>query len=234
MNKFNLRAVALWIFVILFLTICPGAEAEVDTVEVSTSDAYMRSFNGSNYLTARNSAMPNNYYTSTLGVGRTGQIYAGGYYVERQFMPFNTSDLGTTAINSVTLHIKLDDDWSATDFDITVCKGLWSSDPPESSAFQIGVGWNINDGGHLTTNGICTPDCWFTVTLDSIQWINKTGITKLVLVSSRDIAATAPTSDEHIEVFSGNAFGDEPFLVIDHTPGGAVKSSLLLKRQQRK
>jgi len=234
MDKFNFKIAALWFFMIFFFNIVSQVKAEVDTVYVSTNDVYMRSFNATTYLTARNSAMPNNYYSSSSVWGRVGQVSASGYYVERQFMPFNTSSLGTTIVNSVTLHVKLDDDWSATDFNITICRGLWSSDPPESSAFQIGVGWNTNDGGHLSTNGICTPDCWFTVTLDSIQWINKTGTTKLVLVSSRDIAATAPTGDEHIEIHTGNNTGNETFLVIDHTPGGAVKSSLLLKRQQRK
>lgn len=213
-----------FVFTILLIVIlCPEIRATVDTFYVSTNDIYMRSFDATFYLTARNMVKPNNLYYDNA-TGRVGQIYSSGYYDERMFSPIVTSDLDDEAvISSAVFQFYVSNDYSTTDFNITLCRGLWESDPPESATFEIGVGWNTNSGGVLNTSGMGTG--WKQITLDSTQWINKTGTTRLVMVSDRTISSTEPTGDEHLQLYQANG-GFPPFLIVTTTTGNAPDSLL--------
>ena len=202
-----------------FLGIC-DVWGDSDSIKTETEDTYMRDTSSVDYATVHASSKATEYYNTTVAISRIGQILAGAkFYVERTYLMFDTDDLSNyKTIDSAFVWMYLDDDWSATDFNITLTKGLWSSDPPDSSDFEIGVGWDSTTAGNSqTTNGICSPDCWFSVELDSVGWIDTNGVTRITVVSSRDIGADEPSGDEHIEIYSGNSSGKEPALQVFYT-----------------
>lgn len=124
-----------------------------------------------------------------------GQIYetAGFYRIWRGFVFFDTSSLEGKTIVKATLRLQLDTDQSVTDFDVVIQNG--QPDYPHSPMAKADYLHSLyeGDGGHIHTSEI-KAGAGFEIELNAkgISWINKTGITKLCLRSSRDIAKISP------------------------------------------
>ncbi|HIH28831.1 MAG TPA: hypothetical protein HA260_03400, partial [Thermoplasmata archaeon] len=64
------------------------------------------------------------------------------------------------------------------------------------------------------------------IRLNDLSWINKTGVTKLCLRSSRDINGNAPTGNEYINVYSNEFLGmNPPRLVINYRNQSKIKNT---------
>ncbi|MBE3120757.1 MAG: hypothetical protein IMZ53_14075, partial [Thermoplasmata archaeon] len=123
------------------------------------------------------------------------------YNIYRGFVFFNTSTLPANAyLDSATLSLYKKDDYSTTDFAITIQNGqpTYPHNPMQSSDY------NKNDysgnGGALNTSLFTSG--YNAIIMNNLSWINKTGTTKLCLRSSRDISGTTPTGSEYINVHS--------------------------------
>ncbi len=149
-----------------------------------------------NYLTARNSA------TSTSVSNAVGQNKSGSdYFIYRYFVGFNTSGLDDVAlIQSAYITLTNDGDSSATDFDIIIKNGMPTY--PHSPVVTGDYALSNYDGNGGSVN---TANTYTVINLNAtgLGWVNKTGITKFALISSRDIGTELPVGIEFIQYNTG-------------------------------
>jgi len=152
------------------------------------------------YSTTRN-ATTGDYVSDVVSV--VGQNFAGGntYQNGRGFVGWDTSGLNDAVlITDAFLTLKAGSDYSTTDFDIVIRNGqpTYPHDTVEVGDYDI---------SHYSGNGgsINTSEGYLVISLNSIgiSWINKSGITKFVLMSSRDISETPPTGQEYVTYNTG-------------------------------
>lgn len=134
---------------------------------------------------------------------KAGQVLNGGTYsVYRGTLYFDTSSLGAgAAISKVNLVYTptFYDDKSATDFDLLIV------DPSTAWGYQgfyttanynalltdtiDGLFWNTSSGSGVRTSANL-----------STSWVDKTGITRYGVISSRDRDGTQPTGNEYVKL----------------------------------
>jgi len=175
------------------------------TVYSTSSDGYI-SNSGNNY---------NTVWTATTGTVDSsgtyisiGQKMVSGptYYLYRGFVFFNTSSLPSNAyIDTATLSLYKKDDFSTTDFDITIQNGqpTYPHDSMQSSDYN--KNYYIGNGGSLNTAQFSSG--YNDIKMTNLNWITKGGTTKLCLRSSRDINGNTPTGNEYVNVYSSEFLG---------------------------
>ena len=187
----------------------------------SSSDGLVHAYDWDVYLIARNKAEAYVVNTSStlMNVGQTGGAgYA--YSVDRSCIYFNTSAFpDALTISAASLKLYVSNDSSNTDFLITVQSGMptYPHDPLVAGDYNYSL--YSGDGGSLTTAGISTA-AYSTITLNATGrgWVNKTGYTKFMLRSSRDISGTAPTGVELIRIWTyEKGAGYRPTLEVTYT-----------------
>ncbi len=107
---------------------------------------------------------------------------------------------------------------SDVDFLITVVDGSALNEPPQGVHYGYPDRQNVS-GGSFNTSGLNTSG-YNDIPLNETGtgWISTTGIIKLALRSSTDIAAAAPTGREHMGVYaSEQGLGYQPRLVVTYT-----------------
>jgi hypothetical protein len=139
----------------------------------------------------------------TIGQKKAG-FPISTYYIYRGFVLFNTTALPSNAyLDSAILSLYKKDDYSTTDFAITVQNGqpTYPHNPLQTGDYD--KGYYSGNGGSLNTAYFVNGRNNITVT--ELGWINETGWTKFCLRSSRDISGTAPTGNEYVNVYSTDA-----------------------------
>jgi hypothetical protein len=197
----------------------PRAAASPDqaTFYSRPSDGHV-SYRGGNYSVVHGA--------SSGGVTNTTQWLLVGQYwdkvafsIFRGALFFDTSSLPDDAtISSAVLSLYGNEDDSYEEFEITVVDGSGLNEP------LVGVDYgNLRSqtvsGGSFDTSGFSTSG-YNDIPLNEtgIGWISKTGITKLGLRSSRDIAATEPGGGEYVLVYaSEKGVGYQPKLAVTYT-----------------
>jgi hypothetical protein len=166
----------------------------------SSSDGYLDMSSNNDYNTAWSSSTGTVH--DSLDFLRMGQYkFKTYYYIYRGFLFFNTSSIPANAnITNATLSLYKYTDYSSTDFDIVVQNGqpTYPHDPLQSGDFN--KNYYSGNGGSLNTLNFVNGRN--NISLTNYNWINKEGMTKLCIRSSREINGTAPTGNEHIAVFS--------------------------------
>jgi hypothetical protein len=196
------------------------------TVYSISSDGYIYS-SSTNYNTVRTatSGTVNNAGAYiTIGQRKQPGIPTSTYYIYRGFVFFNTSVLPSNAyLDNATLSIYKKDDYSTTDFDITIQNGqpTYPHNPMQSSDYN--KNYYSGNGGMLNTSMFTSG--YNAIPLSNLNLINKTGITKLCLRSSRDINGNTPTGSEYINVHSNEFLGMcPPKLVINYRNQSKIKN----------
>ncbi len=153
------------------------------------------------------------------------KIFPGNYYIYRGFVFFNTSTLPSNAyLDNATLSLYKKDDYSTTDFDITIQNGqpTYPHNPMQTGDYFRN--YYSGNGGTLGTSRFTSG--YNAITMSNLSWINKTGITQLCLRSSRDIGGTAPTGNEYVNVHSSEFLGMcPPKLVINYRNQSKIKNT---------
>lgn len=166
------------------------------------------------YSTARTTA------TSTSGAFIVvGQNWSGAVYeCQEGFIQFDTSALPDGAtITGVTLKLYPSFDNSGTDFTINVLGFDWGASlttadwrtPTQAAALT-------NYGSYATASGWSGGYKSITGNASFIAAINKTGMTYIMLVSSRWQAGNTPTGGEYVQPQNYDG-ANPPQLVIDYT-----------------
>jgi PKD repeat protein len=197
------------------------------TVYSTSSDGYIYDSN-TNYNTAQaaTSGTVNNSGTYiTIGQKKQPGMPTSTYYVYRGFVFFDTSALPSNAyLDNATLSLYKKDDYSTTDFNITIQNGqpTYPHDPMQTGDYN--KNYYSGNGGSLNTSLFTSG--YNDIKLNSLSWINRVGITKLCLRSSRDLNARAPTGNEYVNVHSNEFLGMcPPKLVINYRNQSKIKNT---------
>jgi hypothetical protein len=157
--------------------------------------------------------------SSSTWVANTIAVAPIGYRVDRGYLYFDTSSIPDGAeITSAVLCLYGETDESDTDFDIVITNGqpTYPTDPLTAGDFDK-THYSGTGNGTFNTSGFSTSG-YNEITLNStgLGWIDDDGVTKLCLRSSRDVAATTPTGDEYIAVYSSDETGTskDPYLEV--------------------
>ncbi|MFA5102238.1 MAG: M20/M25/M40 family metallo-hydrolase [Candidatus Thermoplasmatota archaeon] len=172
------------------------------TIYSAASDGYL--FNSSfTYDTVQTTTNGNvNTSASFLFIGQRKEPgFPSLYRIYRGYVLFNTSLLPSNAhLDNATLSLYKKDDYSTTDFDLTIQNGQPTSPHDPLQTGDYNKNHYSGDGGSLNTSGFTTG--YNTITLQNLSWINTTGTTKFCLRSSNDITAKAPSGNEYVTVHS--------------------------------
>jgi hypothetical protein len=196
------------------------------TVYSTSSDGYIYK-SGSVYSTVQSASSGTVDSSGTyITIGqRYISLTPGIYYIYRGFVFFNTSALPSNAyLDNATLSLYKKDDYSTTDFDITIQNGqpTYPHNPMQTGDYN--KNYYSGNGGSLNTSRFTSG--YNAIPLSNLNWINKTGVTKLCLRSSRDINAKTPTGAEYVNVHSSEFLGMcPPKLVINYRNQSKIKNT---------
>jgi len=160
----------------------------------------------SNYFTAHD-ATTASVIGDTLYIGQW-KWTDGTYHIHRSVLSFDTSGLDDSCIiQSATLTLRTYQDWSSTNFDIIIRSGMptYPHIPVVNTDYELAL--YSGNGGKKNTDTLSGE--WgeqqnFVINLNAtgLGWINKTGNTKIALISSLDVASEAPTGNEYLICFN--------------------------------
>lgn len=170
----------------------------------STNDGYIYKSSSTSYNAAWSSGtgtISSSADYITIGQNKGFTFPNPTYYVYRGFLFFNTSSLPSNAyIDNATLSLYKKGDNSTTDFTLTIQNGqpTYPHNPLLFGDYNKSY-YSGNGGGLSTTSFVNGRN---NITLTNHSWIQKGGLTKLCLRSSRDINGTSPTGKEYVDVYS--------------------------------
>jgi hypothetical protein len=183
------------------------------TVYSTSDDGYIYRF-GTNYnpvQSASTGTVNSSATYITIGQNRPPGNISFTYYIYRGFVFFNTSALPSNAyLDNATFSLYKKDDYSATDFTITIQNGQ-----PTYPHDHLQVGDYAKS--HYSGNG---------GSLNTTNFVNGRNNITLTNLNSRDISGTTPTGNEYVNVYSGNALSQQvPKLIITYQNQSKIKNS---------
>lgn len=194
------------------------------TFTASANDAWLSTkwSVGNTYNSARTATT--GYVLAGDTVATIGNIYIGvipTYLVDRAVLYFDTSALEGYTITAATLNLygqsKTNDDTDS--IQIQTGGATYPHNPPIEGDYLYSL--YSDDGGHATIASLSTGAYnEIDLTATGYGWIDKTGISKFCLRTTKDIAGTTPTG---LNTFSFYTYemgtGYRPKLVVTHTAG---------------
>ena len=194
----------------------------------STSDGWIIASNAS-YANARNAASGTVWSAIDLFVGQENA--AGVFNIMRSYLYFDTSAIPDGAvISAASIYIYGTTDNSTNDFDIQVWNGMPDYPHDPLAVGDYAQGNYAGTGGTFNTSGFATGS-YNQIPLDAtgIGWISKTGTTKLMLRSSRDVNQFQPGVGvaEYVIFESSDTAGttQDPYITITYTDSRTVTAS---------
>ena len=184
------------------------------TFTSTTSDGYVEGAE-TVYATAHGDASGYALY-DTQNLIYVGQTLVLTYYeIMRGFLYFNTSALAGKTITAAYLNLNIVPASLTNDFNFVVMNGqtTYPHDPLQLSDYAIAN--YAGSGGTLDAASMTAGYNQLSLNATGQGWINKTGETKLAILSSRDIASSTPTGNEFMSFYSSNmGTGYQPQLVV--------------------
>jgi len=179
--------------------------AEENTLEIlSDSDDGRFANTDASYNTARTDAVSDFMEDTGEGIW-VGQRFTTSYQINRGCLFFDTSHIPASAvIVSAKLRLYQYLDISTNDFDIVVQNGqpIYPSKPIQVSDYSYLL--YSGDGGSFNTSGFTDSGNPFDINLSvtGLSWINRSGFTKFMLRSNKDINGNAPIGKEYSSFYS--------------------------------
>lgn len=208
----------------------------IDTFYSESADGFIESSHSTTYSTARSGGGSKVAPTTEVYL-QVGQNYIGGfgYYLYETFLSFDTSTIPDSAIiSSVTLSLHGGDyvDQSTTDFTIEARTYDWGASLTTADwvagadltsntllASRSTSGWSTSAYNDLTENGS-----------NFVSAINKTGITRIILCSSRTKDGNTPTGAEYVNLGASEKSGtsNDPKLSVTYVLGPSLSGSITM------
>jgi hypothetical protein len=220
---------------LLFFAGVPNAQTAMMRVVNDNDDMTGRSrrFPGSSvYLNERNATAGNDAETMTITIG---QSYGGSNYsLYRSYFTFDTSFLQSTIIDSAKVKIVVADDNTLDDFNFQIVQGTYTG-TATADWFNDFTGWAASGAYSVTdlatainTNTITGAGDTITFKLNAagLAAINETGYSKFMILSSKDISATAPTQSETVIIEN-----DSPYLQVWYKTIEGITRGTLYKNE---
>ena len=199
------------------------------TVYATSNDGYIYNFSANyNAVRTASTGTVNSSGTSMMiGQKKASSIPLPTYYIYRGFLFFNTSSLPSNAyIDNATLSLYKSGDYSTTDFQITVQHGQPTYPHSPLQTGDYSKNHYAGNGGALNTSSFVNGCNNISLNSDGKSWLNRTGLTKLCLRSSRDINGNTPTGNEYVTVYANEIGGHyQPTLVITYRNQSKIKNT---------
>jgi len=187
-------------------------------------------YGASTYSIARLNSIAINTVGSEV---RTGQYKDGtDFAVNRSYVGFDTSFVGTDDVLQVNLKLVCYSDASQTDSDILIKKYTITGE--RETDYDGILAAAADDSIWRNTSGMSVNTQYASGNL-STAWINKTGLTYYCLMSSRDRDAIEPTQYEHIRI-AGHSYettGYRPVLTVLHAPASGALLKVNMNAQMQ-
>ncbi len=147
------------------------------------------------------------------------------YHIYRGYLMFNTSSLPENAyITDAYISLYKHSDYSANDFTITVQNGQPTYPHIPLASTDYNKNYYSGNGGGLNTSGFVNGRN--NIPLTNYSWLQKEGMTKFCLRSSKDINGTTSTATEYVIVYSRNGAPQYmPKLCITYRDQSKIKNS---------
>ena len=177
-----------------------------DTYYGNTDDGYIYGRHATNYATARATS---DFYSDTelyFYVGQFAPVFGNfDYRVHRGYINFDTSAIGSGTILSAQLFMKANHVYFES-FTVQIHKYNWSAPiwNNQESKYDGALASAYDVDWKAVTNMLPLQVYHGSQNLN-ISWINRSGLTKYVLLSNKDVLAIAPTSGQYIELYSNNS-----------------------------
>lgn len=234
------KHLSLFLLVVLCFSVAalffPNVEADTSgtlTFSSSNQDGMISRDDDATYAASRNTSTGSVYAAGSANAV-VGQLYLDSlYYLDRGFLFFDTSAIPDTAtIDSAVLSIYVSANYSTTDFNVTIQKGVTATyphNPLQTSDYYTEL--YTGAGGTRSTSDITALD-YFNITLSATGegWISLNGETKLVLRSSNDISNVAPTGAEYLFYYTyekGSAYAPKLYVTYTVTTANEYSYSFL-------
>jgi hypothetical protein len=159
------------------------------------------------------------------------------YYVQRCPIAFDTSIIPDNAvIDSVRITTVVVMDNSLTDFNVMLVAGSFAV-PKVAASFNDFTGWaasgaysltNVFDGTWTTAGKSVGDSLTFHFNATGKAIVDKTGYTKVMMLSSRDQSATEPSGNEYIRFGSGN--NANLYMKVSYTTPSITNTRAILRK----
>ena len=175
------------------------------------------------YSNARWRSKADTVIWGSVAVGQKYHPSSGACEIARGFIVFDTSSLpDDLQIDSAVIRLTVKANKVGASFDIVVQRGdgIHPHVPIEDSDYYLG--YYSGNGGRYPAE-MAPREEYSTIAIqlnsEGVSWINKTGLTKFCLRSSKDISGVPPTTDEII-YFDGTIYLElsSPPLTISLSP----------------
>ena len=194
----------------------------------TTSGGYARNLVASDYATCRSATTG---FAAVNGSLYTGQRLSGtDYTIWDGFLEFDTSSIpdGASIVSATLSMCPSNVSYLGTNFTINAYTGTsWGGGSLTTADYQGSTEWgSLVLAASKSTSGMSAGTRYnFTSELNFLTAINKTGYTRLILISSRTISGTAPTGNEYIYLYDGGDSGYEPQLTVVYASTPAVSTT---------
>jgi hypothetical protein len=200
------------------------------TVFSTTADGRVESEHAT-YTTARSGAnQSSNNSAATMIVGQT---VSGNYFIDEGFLDFDTSSIpDTDTIDSAVLSLFGQSNESTTDFTIEARLKDWGGTLTTADwvagaslgALTLLATYATSGGWSTVAYNDFTSDAAF------VSNVSKTGVTYILLDSSRHAAGNTPTGLERVWCYSADQAGttNDPKLVVNHSAAATSRHHHLL------
>jgi hypothetical protein len=181
-------------------TMAWGANTRGVFVDSDAATGYIYGYDAGSYATARNKTEGN---VKGDDIGITGQL--NDYTIDRTYITIDTSALTSYAvIDSAKFKCVLGTNQQSSGFDICLIGGSFTGAAVVVGWFNDFVGWQVSGAYNptqlATAIGSATVTAGDTLTYSlnaaGLAAISKTSSTRLILISSADIASSQPTSTD--------------------------------------
>jgi len=205
-------------------------------------DGYVNNSNAT-YSTCRTAGTGNGFsYTVTSidgSIVARSILFGGLYYSSRGFFPFDTSALGSGAtISSATVNQYIEVT-AINNADSDSLSVVQTSQASTSSLANSDFGSvTFTDGGNKTLASFSVANQYWVWTLNAtgLTYINKTGFSKLGIISLREINNSAPTGINQLTglwYFSDNTgTSKDPYLSVTYTAGASFTPTPMIHMMQ--
>jgi hypothetical protein len=198
------------------------------TVYSDASDGRIES-SSTVYATARTGA--NFVISDSVSANSIGQTFeTPTYYVREMFLNFDTSSIpDTDTIDSVVLSMYGFQDLSDTDFTMEAYLKDWGASL-DTGDWVAGADLGAQTLLATLAVTVVPTNAYTAFTSESgfVNYVNKTGLTRLMLSSSRTRAGTTPTGFEAVS-WNMSESANKPKLVVNHsTPVSTMSVGLTI------
>ena len=169
------------------------------------------------YLTARSTSSASSIAGATF---RVGQAVPALYEVYRGYLSFDTSGIPDDAVViSATLFVCASSDSSAADFSVQVYRFAWEealNGAAMEANYDGAYGASATLEGTLRDTALgWVADTYYSMSV-ATAGVNRTGDTKYALVSSLDVAGTAPLQNGYVSAYAQEQAGmaKDPYLLV--------------------